>query len=77
MNMNENLRTALSAVTGGPAPAVEVEGDVSTWHIRLHTRVGEFEVWCLYNGDCQESSPTLKDSVRKWRDEELARAASQ
>jgi len=41
------------------------------WHIRLHTKVGNVEVWCLYNGDKQESSPVPKSFAEKWLTEEL------
>lgn len=60
------------------AAATEIEGDPSTWHIRLDRRIevsslGPIESWSLFNGDCRESSPSLKEAVQQWRDEELAK----
>jgi hypothetical protein len=49
-----------------------LEGDPSTWHIRLYKRFGpDVELWVLYNGDSQESSPAVKSYALRWRNEEL------
>lgn len=54
------------------------EGDPRTWHIRLHTRLVHpaydqpLELWALWNGQTQESSPTGKEFARAWMRLELA-----
>ncbi len=58
-------------------PELEIEGDSTTWNIRLTQRIvvpgmaEPIESWSLYNGDKLESSPFPKRDVQQWRDEEL------
>jgi hypothetical protein len=49
------------------------EGDRTTWHIRRALVLNGIELWVLFNGERQESSPTSKASVQKWCADELAK----
>ena len=74
MNNGKILEDAIRAFTLNTIVETgHFEGDQTTWHIRFAKKVGDMEAWCLWNGNTLQSSPALKSTVQKWRDDELAK----
>jgi hypothetical protein len=53
------------------AEEAPIEGDRSTWHIRLRRKCGDVEAWQLWNGGRPESGFWPKGTVQKWLNQEL------